>query len=184
MTDEDPYHLKICSSIANRLARNYHWLEKDDMLSLAWIGVNEAVKTYDETRGTKLSTWLSTTGYFKAVDEMRSVKTLRKKAQGPGLKFVHISTIEGTDNEDGFNVENLLQYQPDPVEDYPKEFFKNLPVTIDERLLLKMYYIDNISMAQIGLRFGQTESRISQKMYAIREKLSRLIDHKGRRLIK
>jgi RNA polymerase sigma factor for flagellar operon FliA len=86
------------------------------------------------------------------------------------LKGVQLGSIEaiGRDGE-----ENLVEYIPDREENSPTfimekiELQKLLAVGIDglpekERLVLSLYYFEGLTMKEVGLVLGITESRVSQ----------------------
>lgn len=86
------------------------------------------------------------------------------------LKGVQIGSIEAAGSEDGLD---LIEYIPDREENSPtyilekKELQRLLAGGIDglpekERLVLSLYYFEGLTMKEVGLVLGITESRVSQ----------------------
>ena len=86
------------------------------------------------------------------------------------LKGVQIGSIEGAGRE---GEESLIEYIPDREENSPtfvmekRELQKLLANGIDhlpekERLVLSLYYFEGLTMKEVGLVLGITESRVSQ----------------------
>jgi RNA polymerase sigma factor (sigma-70 family) len=64
-------HVPLARQIASRLARRYHWINSDDLMSYANLGLVLASRLWDADRGLPFNRFASRKALYLAVDEMR-----------------------------------------------------------------------------------------------------------------
>lgn len=84
----------------------------------------------------------------------------------------------GTVLEDKRQVDPLIQAQR---EDLKRFITEHLPR--DERLIVLLYYYEKMSMKEIGITLGMSESRVSQKHSSIMERLKARFGHASDELV-
>lgn len=208
-------NLKIVKIIASKIhARIPSGIELTDLVHTGVLGLIDAVRRYDPTKGTKFSTYASLRIRGAILDELRNLdwasRSLRQKikevenafetlemklARPPKeeevAKSLHMSIPEfhklldesrgvgigvfRISSEDEANIANgkMLKYyaadnQESPVLVLENEemkkilagFIKQLPEK--EKVVLNLYYLEDLNLKEIGKIMDLTESRISQ----------------------
>lgn len=222
-------NLHIVKIIASKLyARIPSGIELDDLVHTGIIGLIDAVKKYDPTKGTRFSTYASLRIRGAILDELRNLdwasRTLRQKikdvenafermemklgrppseeevatslnmslpefqkllseSRGVGIGVFRIAA----EDEGNISDESILHYYTDEAQSSPvlmmekNEMKKMIASLMDdlpdkERLVLSLYYIDDLNLKEVGKVLNLTESRISQirtsAILRLRSKLS------------
>lgn len=224
-------HLDIVKIIALKIsARLPAGVELDDLIHSGIIGLIDAVKKYDASKGTKFSTYASLRIRGAILDELRNLdwasRNLRQKIKEMEKVYADLEhelgrppesqevadsmniTIEelhrlldeskgvgigvfryAGDDEGNISDDKQLKYFSSESENSPvltlekkdlqrvvAEFIDELPER--ERMVLSLYYIEDLNLKEIGKIMGLTESRISQIRTAaivrIRGKIARM----------
>lgn len=208
-------NLYIVKIIASKVhARLPFGIELDDLVHTGILGLIDAVKKYDPTKGTRFSTYASLRIKGAILDELRNLdwasRSLRQKikeiesafeslevkmgrppkeeevAESLGIslqefqKLLNESRGVGIgvfriDIEDEANITDrkVLKYFTDEESFSPdlvmekEELIKLIASMIDElpekdRMVLNLYYLDDLNLKEVGKVMDLTESRISQ----------------------
>ncbi len=208
-------NLYIVKIIASKVhARLPFGIELDDLVHTGILGLIDAVKKYDPTKGTRFSTYASLRIKGAILDELRNLdwasRSLRQKikeiesafeslevkmgrppkeeevAESLGIslqefqKLLNESRGVGIgvfriDIEDEANITDrkVLKYFTDEESSSPdlvmekEELIKLIALMIDElpekdRMVLNLYYLDDLNLKEVGKVMDLTESRISQ----------------------
>lgn len=201
----------IASKIYSRLPAG---IELSDLVHTGILGLIDAVRKYDPTKGTKFSTYASLRIRGAILDELRNLdwasRSLRQKIKEVENAFeileiqlgrppkeeevarsLHMSLQEfqkildeskgvaigvfriAIEDEANISDGKMLKYYADeentsPVVQMEKEemkkrlagFIKTLPEK--EKLVLSLYYLEDLNLKEIGKVMDLTESRISQ----------------------
>ncbi len=226
-------HLDIVKIIALKIsARLPAGVELDDLIHSGIIGLIDAVKKYDSTKGTKFSTYASLRIRGAILDELRNMdwasRNLRQKIKEMEKVYAELEQDLGRPPEsqevaDSMNISieefhrlldeskgvgiGVFRYNEDDeaniTDDKQLKYFAsgsdNSPVLslekrelkrlvsgfIDElpdreRMVLSLYYIEDLNLKEIGKIMELTESRISQIRTAaivrIRGKIARMAE--------
>ncbi|MCP5051065.1 MAG: FliA/WhiG family RNA polymerase sigma factor [bacterium] len=208
-------NLHIVKIIASKLyARIPAGIELDDLVHTGILGLIDAVKKYDPTKGTRFSTYASLRIKGAILDELRNLdwasRSLRQKikevesafeslemklgrppaeeevaeslnmsltgfqkllneSRGVGIGVFRIaaedegnlsdqSTLHYYANES--NSSPVLAVEKKQMKEIVARFVEELPEK--EKLVLSLYYIDDLNLKEVGKIMNLTESRISQ----------------------
>ncbi len=158
-------NMKLLRQVTGRLARNYHWIARDELESYAWIGLLKAARSFDANRSKSFGAYATVKGVYHAIDEMRRDGLLRR----PG--------------DDRKDPEPLCREIPDPRAARAlaglaqKDMTQALLAQLDEedRALLMMYYgkgmnfreiaqVRKITESAVCIRHGQIIRRLRHKV--------------------
>ncbi len=155
--------------------------EQEDLLQEGLIGVMNAIKNFDESKGIKFST-------FANLCVTRQMITAIKMANRDKNNILNnafsLNKISHTVNNEEYE---LLDIVVDNTTLSPEDIFisnesvDGIMITIDKTLsdfekeVLK-YYLDGESYIDIGLRFGKDKKAIDNALQRIRKKLDKAID--------
>ena len=205
-------NMNIVRSIASKYYTDKIGLDYEDLVSYGVMGLIDAKKKFDESKGVKFSTYASIRissfiideirkyspvsrtyiskikEYNKAVDELQN-KLFRKPSIEEIAKYMNITTKEvnsiknkmknssnvSIDNtvsegEKEFNIIDTIEDEnipcPEDVSE-KKELQDILEKAIDmlkekDRLVLSLYYYEELTLKEIGEILGVSESRVSQ----------------------
>jgi RNA polymerase sigma factor (sigma-70 family) len=150
--------------LANKLASEKKkslpsWVSLDDLKSAAYYGLVDAANKFDPERFISFGTYA------------------RWRIAGEILDFIRESCRDNercsisldVSDENGVSLSARIP-QGEPSENFD-EFFEDLTKGIgdlDKNILL-MYYVDDMSLKEIGSRIGVSESRVSQLLKRSRE---------------
>jgi len=193
-------HLKLVSYIASRLAIGLpDWIDKRDLISSGVIGLIDAVNNFDPSRGIKFETYAKTRIRGAIIDELRALdwipRSTRSKSKEIERAISDIIKRIGrfpTDEEiaDGLGWDMDKYYKVlgqvsvtallslDDIE--KRELIETVTdiltkLSEQERLVIALYYYEELTLREIGMVLDVTESRISQihtsAIFKIRVKL-------------
>lgn len=200
-------HAPLVKRIAyHLLARLPASVQVDDLIQAGMIGLLEAAKKFDASKGASFETFVGIRIRGAMLDEMRKgdwvPRSVHRNARMVADAIRTIETRTGKDAQDKdvaaelgmeleeyhailvdtqgsrlFSFDDLLEdgLQPDmqvahagPVADIEQDRFKQaLAEAIEalperERLVLSLYYIEELNLKEIGAVLGVSESRVSQ----------------------
>lgn len=135
--------------LAKKLARSKsratpRSVQYEDLESAAYLGLVDAASKFDGQRNVSFSAYAK----LRINGEMQDY--LRQLAWGPRKSIKSVFTIE----EDMFSREDK----------YSSEFFEKATKNLNKlaKSLILMYYVQELSLKEIGEKIGVSESRISQ----------------------
>lgn len=135
--------------LANKLAyKKKRLLPKhidiEELQSAAYLGLVEAASRFDDTKGVAFSTYAYPRIFGAINDYLRSLGSM----------------VTNFDNDEIVLEEILVAKQEDNCEEALEVVTKDF--NGQAKSVMKMYFIDDFSMKEVGERFGVSESRISQ----------------------
>lgn len=163
---ELPYSKKIIG-----WARYY---EKDDVVQMARIGIMKAFKYYDISKNTCFITCAQ-----KVIQDYIMCEYKKEKRQKRGGDVESISLYSNIAGNNDTTIEDCLRDENINIEDdfITKDKTKkisdilNTVLSNDEKGLIKLYFIDGLSMAEVAKIIGVTRQCISLRIIKIKKKL-------------
>lgn len=174
-------------------------LEANDLVQVGVIGLLDAIDRFDPSRGVKFETYAMTRIRGTIQDEMRRLdwvpRSVRKKeratreagegdartvSEQPGAQrhseamgvFMNATTGEG------YSIDELsTEGSPDPLEVVGQDQLKAMLIHVvqtlpdDDRLIITLYYYEELTFKEIGTILQLSESRVFQKHGAVMKKL-------------
>jgi RNA polymerase sigma factor (sigma-70 family) len=119
------------------------FIDVDDLISAAYVGLVEAASRFDETKGVLFQTFAYPRISGSINDYLRSCGMM----QGTGDEYDLSQVAEQKQGGDGF--EDILDVVTRNLDSNAKG-------------ILKLYFEEDLPMKEVGARFGVSESRISQ----------------------
>ncbi len=178
-------HLPQVKFIAERLAAKLPpWVDHDDLIGAGMLGLLDAVDKFDPLKGVMFKTYAEMRVRGAMLDSLRDLdwapRSLRAVILGISmaqfqsllgeLRGLTITGLDlGDEDEDG----QTLKYLPQDAAHSPLAIFERTEVrefmtTAIERLpqrerqVVALYYVEELTMKEIGATLGVTESRVSQ----------------------
>ena len=172
---------------ARHMARTISWAamssaDEADIESDALYGLAKALQTWDPTRGCSLHSYAVQRMEGEVKDGLRArdhlTRSDRQRQKGgeqlDGVRQRPVS-IEAITADTGWDI--LDSPCPDALEDLHQQAadrdqvqailrFVDLSQDARSSLMLRRYYLEGLTLKQIGAEFGVTESRVSQMMKA------------------
>lgn len=140
----------------------------DDAIQSVWLGLcSDDYRRLRSFQGNSaLSTWLTVCSTRKALDYIRS--EMRKGS----LRQVHlddenrdlIKELQAPESEEQYSFDEVFQLQ---------EAMEKLPA--DDRLILKLYYLDGLSYRSIAETVGVAANTVSSYLMRARDRLKKCI---------
>jgi len=201
-------HAPLVKRIAHHLsARLPASVQVDDLIQAGMLGLLEASRKYDATKGASFETYAGIRIRGSMMDEVRKgdwvPRSVHRNARRIAGAIKTIEDLEGRDahddeiaeelgmtldeyfsclkdssggklfsfeelNEQGDIADHLTTHSPSPSFNVEKNLFKkNLAVEIErlperEKMVLSLYYEEELNLKEIGLVLSVSESRISQ----------------------
>jgi len=151
----DPEHLTLILRIVHRLARRLpRVVDPGDLLSDGFLGLHRASERYDRSRGVPFEHFAAPWIRGAILDGLRARDRFPKGFRSGNRyipKFLNsMTTLVSGPNENSYERRDLLQCA-----------LRNLPRRA--RLLIQLYYFEQMTMHQIAACLGITESAISQQ---------------------
>lgn len=147
-------------------------LDERDFFQYGIEGLSEAVDRFDPNYGTKFETYAIQRIRGKILDELRKIQTKpRSEASGNSddSNFKTLSLSEGSDEEDGYSLNDIIPGDAEipsaTVEkNEMKELLMNAIKKLNERdrLILSLYYYEDLDYKEIASLLNITISRVSQ----------------------
>jgi len=135
------------------------WVSLDDLKSAAYFGLVDAANKFDPERLISFGTYAK----WRIAGEM--LDFIRESCRDTERCSI---SLDSTD-ENGVSLASKIP-QGVPVTDFD-EFFEDLTKNLADldRNILSMYYVDDLSLKEIGGKIGVSESRVSQLLKRSRE---------------
>ncbi len=150
-------------------------VDVEDLRSAAYFGLVEAASRYNPELGVAFTTF-AYPRIFGAIHDF-----LRQEGYGKRGQFSQVISLNG-DTEGEGELQDLLKVKPERNDE---EFLEAVSLGLGEQAkeVLRLYFIDDRSMKEVGERFGVSESRISQLIKRYKQRIrgrwseSELRDH-------
>jgi len=166
---------------------NLEILDDRDYFQFGVEGLSEAIDRFDPDYGTKFETYAIQRIRGKIIDELRKVQIKPRLATSDKIdefQYSIVSLNKAVDGEDGYM---LYETIPDDTEVQDKttektemkELLKEAIRNLEERdrLILSLYYYEELSYKEISKILNITVSRISQIHTKILETLKHKLNH-------
>lgn len=134
-------------------------------------GLSEAIDRFDPEYGTKFETYAIQRIRGKIIDELRKIQIKPRSANSSDseLVYTNVSLNNSYDEEDGYMLYEVIPNEselPDETMDKneAKELLVNAIKKLEERdrLVLTLYYYENLNYKEIAQVLNITVSRVSQ----------------------
>ncbi len=145
-------------------------LTEDDLEQIAMMGLLEAIDRFDPSRGFKFETYASSRIQGAIQDELRKIDWMprsSRKQHRERIKNDAGGEMYGNNNHQSID-ELLVDESSDFRKDLPQEELKSALINIiqdlDERdrIVISLYYYEELTMKEIGAILSLSESRVSQ----------------------
>lgn len=156
--------------LANKLAYQKkrmlpRFIDVEELKSAAYLGLVEAASRFDQSLGIAFSTFAYPRIFGAIHDYLRDQGWMKR---GNTAQMLSLDAM-CSDGENICALKDLIEAKPN--ED-AEECFEAITLKFDNqaRSVLRHYFIDDLSMKEVGEKFGVSESRISQmiKQYKTR----------------
>jgi len=147
-------------------------LDERDFFQYGIEGLSEAVDRFDPEYGTKFETYAIQRIRGKIIDELRKLQTKFKTEEGDQIVdnyYTNLSINNQVDDEDGYTLAEVIPAeqltQSEEVEkNEMKEILLKALKELNERdrLIISLYYYENLNYQEIAKLMNITISRVSQ----------------------
>lgn len=133
-------------------------------------GLSEAIDRFDPNYGTKFETYAIQRIRGKILDELRKIQIKPRTSNSEGeVSYANVSLNSSYDNEDGYMLSEVISNNdelPDEIlnKNEAKDLLINAIQELEERdrLVLTLYYFENLNYKEIAEVLNITVSRVSQ----------------------
>lgn len=162
--------------VATQLSSRMYSVEQDDLLSYGIFGLIAAMERFDDARDVKFETFAVPRIRGAMIDELRaadweprSVRDRRRAAHAapasdPSVNLQPVVISPFDDHDESFFVDHAattaVEFDVNSMRTRLVNAIEELPPR--ERVVLALYYYENLTLAEIGTVLGVTESRVSQ----------------------
>ena len=147
-------------------------LDDRDYFQYGIEGLNEAIDRFDPEYGTKFETYAIQRIRGKIIDELRKLQSKIKTGYGENATQSfnsYVSINNSPDEEEGFTLSEVIPNDDEPVstsveKNEMKEYLMSAIKELNERdrLIITLYYFENLNYKEIGELMNITVSRVSQ----------------------
>lgn len=151
---------------------NLEILDDRDYFQFGVEGLSEAIDRFDPDYGTKFETYAIQRIRGKILDELRKIQIKPRPVTTDGQNDVYYSNVSlnsSYDDEDGYMLYEMIPNQeeiPDTIVEKgeAKDMLINAMKGLEERdrLILSLYYYENLNYKEIAKILKITVSRVSQ----------------------
>lgn len=141
----------------------------DDVLQIAYIGLYDAIKTYDESKGFTFMTYA-----WRCINNRISKDAFRLKVVNSYIKLGSFS-LDATINDDGET--SLLELTGEEDESIEDMELREIQVRLFNRLsaedrnMLIMRNVEGRALQEIGDKYGLSKERVRQKIEYVSNQL-------------
>ncbi|MDP4114702.1 MAG: sigma-70 family RNA polymerase sigma factor [Bacteroidota bacterium] len=147
-------------------------LDDRDYFQFGIEGLSEAIDRFDPNYGTKFETYAIQRIRGKIIDELRKLQ-IKPRVTAPDKKddvvYSNVSLNHSVDSDEGFMLyETIPTYEESQDETYEKNELKEILIKAmkeleeRDRLILTLYYYENLNYKEIAHTLNITVSRVSQ----------------------
>jgi len=147
-------------------------LDERDYFQYGIEGLNEAIDRFDPDYGTKFETYAIQRIRGKIIDELRKLqKKYKNDANETSIEsfYTNVSLNNSPEDEDGYTLGEIIPNDSESVSDTVektemKEYLMSAIKELNERdrLILSLYYFENLNYKEIAELLKITISRVSQ----------------------
>ena len=157
--------------LANKLAYNKkktlpNFVDIEELKSAAYMGLVEAASRFNPDLGVQFSTF-AYPRVFGAIHDY-----LREMGWGKRSEPVQMYSLDATIKTDDGECRqgDLLEAKK---ENNSEDFMEVITITLDEQAerVLHHYFIDDLSLKEVGVKFGVSESRVSQLIKQYKDRI-------------
>lgn len=150
---------------------NLNIVDERDFFQYGIEGLSEAIDRFDPDYGTKFETYAIQRIRGKIIDELRKIQIKPRNNYNSEneLYYKNVSLTHPVDNDEGYMLYEVLPddtQQPDEVvhKDEQKDILVSLVKELNERdrLVITLYYYENLNYKEIAEVLKITVSRVSQ----------------------
>ena len=169
-------------------------VELDDLISAGIFGLMDAIDAYDLNRGVKFETYCAPRIRGAILDELAPRMGLNReefvklKRDATAVSLVSLSRkwFETDSQKDVCEIDVLEDKRgTNPLEEIQKRDLKEMltkGLSRAERLILVLYYYEEMTMKEIGSTLDLSESRVSQMHSSILARLKAQMSHQKKEL--
>jgi RNA polymerase sigma factor (sigma-70 family) len=177
-----PWLTKIAKVVSHHNALFRH-VDYTELIGAGWKGLSDAAKTFDPNKGVKFKTFAELRIKGCMLDELRSSDILprgyRQRVKSgaiPDIKHFHFSVLDEVDSRNKFDVASYRTSELDQVhfQEYTAHLFRSLGKR--DRIIARLYFIEDKTCKEISVYFGVSESRINQILKLIRKRISQSLE--------
>lgn len=156
--------------IHNSKFMNLNVVDEKDYFQFGVEGLSEAIDRFDPDYGTKFETYAIQRIRGKIIDELRKLQ-IKPRSLNPetDVQYKNVSLNYSYDGDEGYQLYEVLPSeaeQPDEIlqKDEQKDILIKLIQSLNERdrLIISLYYYENLNYKEIADTLGITVSRVSQ----------------------
>lgn len=146
-------------------------VDEKDYFQFGIEGLSEAIERFDPEYGTKFETYAIQRIRGKIIDELRKLQIKPRNTQNPDSEFRYrnVSLNNPYDSEDGYMLTDVIPSdaeKPDEIvqKDEQKQLLIQAVKSLNERdrLVITLYYYENLNYNEIAEVLNITISRVSQ----------------------
>lgn len=156
-------NMSLVQNIAHRLSRRYSWVGMDDLNSYAYLGLTQAAKIYDSSRGVPFEPFACRKAMYLAIDQMRKDGILRRADSTCRHREASALELELPDPA-ADRARELLE-----AREFCAELFKRLDESAQK--LLTMVYAEKLTYREIAKVLDISESAVCLRHKAVIQKL-------------
>lgn len=161
-------------------------IDERDYFQFGVEGLSEAIERFDPDYGTKFETYAIQRIRGKILDELRKIQIKPHSQTGENdVPYINVSLNSSYDKEDGYTLSEVISNEdelPDEIlsKNEAKEALVKAMQELDERdrLVLTLYYYENLNYKEIAEALGITVSRVSQIHTKIIHELKKILKNK------
>ncbi len=159
---------------------NDNVLDDRDYLQFGIEGLSEAIDRFDPEYGTKFETYAIKRIRGKIIDELRKLQKKPRvvNSENEDVIYSNVSLSHTNDDDEGYSLEEIIPNDSIlPDESLEKQEMKEFLIAainkLDERdrLIISLYYYENLGYKEIAQVLNITVSRVSQVHSRIIESL-------------
>lgn len=150
---------------------NLNIVDERDFFQYGIEGLSEAIDRFDPDYGTKFETYAIQRIRGKIIDELRKIQIKPRTNYNSDneVYYKNISLTNPVDNDEGYMLYEVIPDEVDqPDEVVHKEEQKDVLISLikelneRDRLVITLYYYENLNYKEIAEVLGITVSRVSQ----------------------
>lgn len=150
----------------------------DELRSAAYVGLLDAASRYDETKH-KLFAVYARIRIVGAINDYLRTCTWggrTRKVYGWSLE-VQVQTQHGRQGF-GMALEDVVSAKEQMARSESEDFFRHVTRSLPQHVqkMFKLYYLDDLTMKEIGKKFGISEARVSQLLTEYKEFLGKELE--------
>jgi RNA polymerase sigma factor for flagellar operon FliA len=156
-------HLQFAQKISNIKRRSLpRRISTEEIQAAAYMGLVEAANRFDSSKGVAFTTYAYPRIAGAIIDYLRECG--------------YLMTSLDSCLEDGTTLATRIAA---PCVKDAEELFEEVTSNLDEKAqqVLRCYYLDNMSMKEVGYQYGVTESRVSQLISNYRKEIAATHDY-------